>query len=179
MLLVAFKELVEHFPKAKLVIAGSGEEESNLKKLAHSLGIMPGVDFLGKVDEAQKVNLLQKAWVLVNPSYMEGWGITTIEANACGTPVVASNVPGLCESVINPHTGYLVEPENPHILSQKIAHILTNHSLRKKMSTHALEWAQNFTWQSSAQKSLKLLTGEREIPDQKDAGTQSEFALKL
>jgi len=47
---------------------------------------------LGRVTEDEKILLFQKAWMFVNPSFMEGWGLTTVEANACGTPAIASDV---------------------------------------------------------------------------------------
>src|SRR6185369_15768798 len=84
-LIKAFSIVVNKNPRSRLIIAGSGEEESNLKRLVRELNIKSKVQFVGKVSESDKVSLLQKAWVFVNPSFMEGWGITTVEANACGT----------------------------------------------------------------------------------------------
>ena len=91
----AAKKVISTNPKVKFVIAGFGEERKKLERLAEKLGIEKSVEFVGRVSEKEKINLYQKAWVFVNPSFIEGWGITTIEANACGTPVVASNVSGL------------------------------------------------------------------------------------
>jgi glycosyltransferase involved in cell wall biosynthesis len=71
------------------VIAGAGDDEEHLKHRAHSLGLEGQVTFLGFVSEAEKIRLLQEATLFVNPSLKEGWGITNIEANACGTAVVA------------------------------------------------------------------------------------------
>ena len=65
--------------------------------------------FLGRVSEAEKLQLLRRAWALVFASPKEGWGITNLEAAACGTPVVASNSPGIRESVHDGETGYLVD----------------------------------------------------------------------
>jgi glycosyltransferase involved in cell wall biosynthesis len=101
---------------------------------------------------------MQRAWVFVNPSMMEGWGITTIEANACGVPVVASNVPGLRESVQNPHTGYLVPYGDVDALATRITELLVSPELRGEMSKNAITWAQQFDWELSAQKTLALIT---------------------
>jgi glycosyltransferase involved in cell wall biosynthesis len=88
---------------------------------------------------------------------MEGWGITTIEANACGTPVVASRVSGLKDSVKNPHTGYLVDYGDVDGFANKITELLTNKSTRNSMSKEAYEWAKEFDWDISAANSLKLI----------------------
>lgn len=156
-LIKAFKKVKSKVPDARLVIAGSGEEEKNLKNLTRELGINKNVEFKGKVTEKEKVKLYQKAWVFVNPSMKEGWGITTIEANACGTPVVASDVSGLRDSVNNPHTGYLVEYGNINKFSQKIKNLIRDEKLSEKMSKNAVVWANRFSWKKSASQFASFL----------------------
>ncbi len=156
-LIKAFKKVEATNKKAKLIIAGKGDEEKPLKELVKKLGLEDKVEFKGKVSESEKVKLYQGAWVFVNPSMMEGWGITTIEANACGTPVVASDVPGLRESVNNPHTGYLVNYGDIQDMSKSITSIITNDILRKTMDEKSQDWAKGFSWTSSAKKFVSLL----------------------
>ncbi|MCL5667027.1 MAG: glycosyltransferase [Patescibacteria group bacterium] len=156
-LVKAFREVLARLPLARLVIAGSGEEERRLKSLAENLGLRQKVVFAGKVSEKEKLSLLQRAWVLVNPSLVEGWGITTIEANACGVPVVAANVSGLCDSVKNPHTGFLVAHGDVQGFSRKILLLLNNHDLRNKMGKEAIKWAKEFDWNKISQKGLQIL----------------------
>ena len=156
-LIRAFKEVLQEFPKANLSIAGFGEEAAKLKKLAHELGLKKEVEFLGKVSEDEKIGLMQKAWVFVNPSCMEGWGITTVEANACGTPVVASNVPGLRDSVSNPHTGFLVEYGRSDAFAEKIILLMKDKKLNEEKQRNAIKWAQNFDWEKSSIAFLKIL----------------------
>jgi glycosyltransferase involved in cell wall biosynthesis len=153
----AMKSLVEKNKDIKLVIAGSGENEGELKKLAKQLEIEKNVDFRGRVTEAEKAKLLAESWVFVQPSQMEGWGISVIEANACGTPVVASNVPGLRDSVQNPHTGYLVQQGNIDLFAARIDLILSNKNIRTDLSTNSVEWAKNFTWKKSADNFLDVI----------------------
>lgn len=148
--LQAALRVLEKVPQAEFVIAGDGEERSHLQTLAKKLNLRNRVRFLGQVTEAQKVRLLQRAWVFVNPSLMEGWGITTIEANACGTPVVASRVAGLKDSVRNPHTGFLVPYGDVVQFADKITDLLTNNQRREIMSQEAISWAKGFDWQTSA-----------------------------
>jgi glycosyltransferase involved in cell wall biosynthesis len=91
---------------------------------------------------------------------MEGWGITTIEGNACGTPAVASNVPGLRDSIKNPHTGYLVTYGSSDEFAQRIIEIVQNKELRQELSVNSLKWAKKFSWETSAQKCLRLFYKE-------------------
>lgn len=144
-------------PLAEIVIAGSGEEKGKLENLVESLGLNKKITFVGKISEAEKIQLYQKAWVAVNPSLKEGWGITTIEANACGTPVVASDVPGLRDSVRNPSTGFLAQYGNERDFSNKIIKILQDNDLRRNMEYKSVKWAERFDWQNSAEKTAHLL----------------------
>lgn len=156
-LILAFKNVIEHNSLARLIIAGSGEEEGNLKRLVGELGLDDKVFFAGKVSEQEKIRLLQEAWVAVNPSFMEGWGITTIEANACGTPMVAADVPGLRDSVRNPETGYLVPYGNSQAFAASILKLIENKQLRDHMGQEAVIWAQNFDWQKSSQDFMSII----------------------
>jgi glycosyltransferase involved in cell wall biosynthesis/O-antigen/teichoic acid export membrane protein len=156
-LLNAAQKIFEKVPNAQLLIAGEGEEHHRLQQLADRLGISDKVEFLGRVSEEMKGELYKTAWVFVNPSYMEGWGITTIEANACGTPIVASRVAGLVDSVKNPHTGFLVTYGDVDAFAERIGQLLTDTRLRTQMSQEAIVWAGEFTWEKSAKKALEVL----------------------
>ncbi len=156
-LIKAFTKVSKKIPYAKLVIAGDGESRHELKLLAKKLGIMNKIIFTGRISEERKIKLMQESWVLVNPSLMEGWGITTIEANACGTPVVASDVPGLRDSIKNPHTGLLVPYGNVNAFADKIVVLLKNEKIRNKMQRNCVEWASFFSWNNSVRKSIKIL----------------------
>lgn len=161
--ILSASRIIEKYPDVQFVIAGDGEEREKLSQLTKQLNLESNITFLGKVSQEEKRDLMQKAWVFVNPSFMEGWGITVLEANACGTPVVASDVPGLRDSVRNPHVGYLVDYADVNGFSKKIMRIITHTDLREKMSFSAVQWARQFKWNQSAQKSLKILTkGTRE-----------------
>ena len=159
-LLKAFRLVLSKTPTARLVIAGSGEEESKLKKIARELQIDRHVDFKGKVSDDEKLYLLQSSWMLVNPSMMEGWGITTIEANACGTPIIASDVPGLRDSIRSPHTGFLVPYGDWRAFAARIETIIQNEKLREAMSSNATEWASGFDWRRGSKIFLSVIKGE-------------------
>jgi glycosyltransferase involved in cell wall biosynthesis/O-antigen/teichoic acid export membrane protein len=165
-LIKAFRFVVNQIADSKLIIAGSGEEETKLRKLTHDLSLTKNVEFRGHVTEEEKWDLMHKAWVFVNPSFMEGWGITTIEANACGVPVVAADVPGLRDSVKNPHTGFLVEHGNSSAFAQKITLLLEDSRLRKELGQNALEWAQNFYWEKTSSDFLNIIREETMVAKQ-------------
>jgi len=151
----AMKKVIDQLPQVKVIIAGDGEERNKLKKLVKKLDV--NIQFLGKVTEKKKVELYQKAWVFVNPSFMEGWGITSIEANACGTPVIASNVPGLRDSVNNPHSGYLFTYGKIDELAKLTTRLIKDDDLRTRLSSESIQWAKQFDWKTSSAKSLEIL----------------------
>ncbi len=157
-LIKAFRQVSENLPEARLVIAGTGDEEESLQEFAASLGLSPEqVEFTGFVSEEEKRRLLQRAWVLVNPSFMEGWGIVSIEANACGTPVIASDVSGLRDSVAHDRSGFLVPYGDDWAFAERILQVLEDGRLREKMSRQAKEWAEQFTWKKSGRSFMAIL----------------------
>ncbi|MGH7676701.1 MAG: glycosyltransferase family 4 protein, partial [Gemmatimonadales bacterium] len=95
-------------PDVELEIAGKGEDRRRLEALAATLGVAPAVRFLGFVTDEEKRRRMRRAWAVVFPSPKEGWGISNVEAAACGTPALASDSPGLRESVRHGESGYLV-----------------------------------------------------------------------
>lgn len=162
-LIHAAQTLVARLPDIRVVIAGDGPGKAALIKLTQKLGLEQVITFTGRVSEPEKIRLYQSAWVFVNPSLIEGWGITTIEANACGTPVVASNVAGLRDAVHNPHSGLLVPYGNVEEFVSKIALILTDTPLRRRMSRESVTWANQFAWDKSATQSIVLLANKQTI----------------
>jgi glycosyltransferase involved in cell wall biosynthesis len=135
---------------ARLVIAGTGEALARIRALVAELGLAAHVEVPGFVDEAEKVRLLQRAHVVAQPSEKEGWGLTVIEANACGTPVVAAAVPGLQDSVRDGETGLLVPPRDEQALAAALVRVLGDPALRERLAAGALAWARRFTWENAA-----------------------------
>jgi glycosyltransferase involved in cell wall biosynthesis/O-antigen/teichoic acid export membrane protein len=163
-LIEAFVEVHARIPSAKLVIAGDGDDISRLKHFAQACELGDAVEFWGKITEAEKLQLMQEAWVVVNPSMMEGWGITTIEANACGTPVVAADVPGLHESVRHEETGLLVPYGDSTALTEEIMYLLSHTEVREQMEVHAQQWASNFDWEKSSKQFADVIIDDGSIP---------------
>lgn len=156
-LIIAFKYVKEKVPEAKLVIAGKGDNYKELITLSKKLGIFDSINFVGEVLEEEKVKLLQKAWIFVTPSEKEGWGITVIEANACGTPVIAYDVPGLRDSVKHGYNGLLVEDGNIEALANTIIKVLKDNELRERLSKNAIKWAKHFSWDKSAKEFERVI----------------------
>ena len=156
-LIKASKNIIQAVPDVRIIIAGEGADRRNLERLVSKYNLQAYFQFTGRVTEPEKILLYQRAWVFVNPSLIEGWGITTIEANACGTPVVASNVPGLRDAVNNPHSGILIPYGNSKEFASAISELLTNATLRKRMSRESVMWASRFDWDKSAKDAMEIL----------------------
>ncbi|MCX6134102.1 MAG: glycosyltransferase family 4 protein [Ignavibacteriales bacterium] len=158
-LLRAFQIVLKDVPDAQLKIIGDGDFRAELQRLAGELGIAERVEFTGYVSESEKVRQLHQMTLAVNCSAKEGWGLTVIEANACGVPVVASDVPGLRDSVVDEKTGFLYEFGNIEQLAQKITLVLRDENLRNRMRVNAIAWGRSFNWEESAGKMIGFLEG--------------------
>jgi glycosyltransferase involved in cell wall biosynthesis len=159
LLLRVMPQILRTYPNASLWIVGQGDARPKLEQLARQLEILPHVKFLGFVDEREKVRLLQQAWVFVNPSMIEGWGLSTLEANACGTPSVVFDVPGLRDAVLDERTGFVVPEGDLDGLFQKISVLLGDAQLRERQQRNAVDWSRRFNWDESARSMLALLEG--------------------
>ena len=159
-LITAFSQVVKDIPNATLTIAGEGESQPVLEALVKKLNLESYIKFVGRVLESAKPALFAKAWVSVQPSSMEGWGITVIEANAAGTPVIASDVPGLRDSVRNPHTGLLVTWDNREKWVDAISKVIKDEPFRKSLSAEAQLWSKKFSWEKSTNEFLKVIQKE-------------------
>ena len=153
----AFSQVLGQYKDARLTIAGEGESLESLQKLVSALHIGYAVTFMGKVPEEEKVRLLARSWAALQPSSFEGWGITVIEANATGTPVIASNVNGLKDSVVNGKTGILVPPKRVSAFTQTMEELITRQKYRETLSKQALTWSRNFCWEDSAKNFYQII----------------------
>ncbi len=146
----AVNRLIRSGVSARLVVAGRGDRAAALASLVRRLGIGEHVEFPGFVPEEEKLRLLRRAWVHVLTSPKEGWGISNLEAAACGTPSVASDSPGLRDSVVDGETGYLVPHGDVEALSARIGSLLQQPALRDRMGAAARAFAERHTWDRAA-----------------------------
>jgi len=151
----AFAEL--KLPEARMEIAGTGDYRASLEGLVKSLGLTERVKFLGFIPEEQKVHLLRRAWASVLASPKEGWGISNLEAAACGTPVIAANSPGIRESVVNGETGFLVPQNDYHAMSASMRGLVKSRDLVDVLGVAARRFAETFTWDRAANETLAHL----------------------
>jgi len=144
--LEAIRHLLPVLPDIHLLVVGDGGARSTLEAQAREMGLATHVTFTGFVSETAKVAYIRRAHVVVNTSDKEGWGLTVLEANACGLPVVASDVPGLRDAVRDGESGVLVPHEDVGRLAETLRRLLEDAAWRARLSAGAREWAQRFSW---------------------------------
>ncbi len=135
---------------AVLEIAGAGDYRPRLEALVRSLALGERVRFLGFVTEGEKLALLRRAWAVALASPKEGWGLTNVEASACGTPVVASNSPGIRESVRDGETGFLVPHGDVAAMAAAFARLAADRSLVAAMGAKGRTFAETLSWDRCA-----------------------------
>jgi glycosyltransferase involved in cell wall biosynthesis len=148
----AFKIVKSKVPDAELWIIGDGYFSGKLMRIA-----VEGVRFLGSVSNEERRELIKKAWVLVNPSVREGFGLNVVEANALGVPCVAYDVAGLRDAVISDETGLLVKSGDVDALGEAIFQILESDVLRVRLSEKALAYSRGFSWDKVADEFLNVI----------------------
>ena len=156
-LLYAVVSLRKEFPLLSVKIVGEGDALSDLKMLATSLGIQDTITFTGFVSEGEKTKILQESEIVVNTSSKEGWGLTVIESNACGTPVVAADSPGLRDSLRDGYNGLLYPYGDIEVLVSSIRRLFKERDLLGEMERNAIKWSKKFDWEVSARGILKLM----------------------
>lgn len=157
----SFAGILSEYPRARLIIAGQGDARPELEQLVAQLDIGNSVEFAGFVTEEQKANLFRHAWVHMLTSSKEGWGITNIEAAACGTPTIASDVPGLRDSIKHEVTGYLVPHGDVAALTTRLKEVLARPELRASLSAQAVAYAQQFAWDKTADRMEAFFDSQR------------------
>jgi len=164
-LIRATSELVKHTPllRHKLIVnvigGASGantEEVDRLKELSSWLGIDDVVRFAPPVSRTDLPQWYRAADLVVVPSYSESFGLVALEAQACGTPVVATAVGGLRTAVADGISGVLVDGHDPKAWSSVIARLLQEPQRRVLLSMGAIEHASHFGWDATARGTLDI-----------------------
>ena len=150
----AFARVRERIPAARLWMVGDGPIRSRLERQAPD-----GVTFFGRTSEERKFEVLRRAHLLLFPAVREGWGLTVLEANSQGTPVVGYDVPGLRDSIRPRETGELVTSGNPAAMGDMAAILLIDGAARERMARNALSWASKFSWERTAEGFLHRIEG--------------------
>ena len=153
----AMPRILERVPEAAYWIAGEGDFRPALEEKIRAAGLERSVHTLGYKDGQEKLAVLEKTRVLVYTSPKEGWGLSVIEANAMGIPTVASDAPGLRESVRDGETGFLVPHGDVPILADRLADLLCDDALWGRMGQAGIRWASRFNWDTMANETEELL----------------------
>ena len=115
------------------------------------------MEFFGFVDEKTKKDLLSTSHAMLFPAVREGWGLTVIEANRCGTPVIGYAVPGLRDSICHGTNGYLVKSGDIEGMAGATSSLLKNKEELKQLSFKSIEYSKQFSWDKSADEFLSVL----------------------
>lgn len=163
LLLEAIPEVRCNFPEFRVDLVGDGPDRQRLEDIARTLGVDTNVTFYGHVDDQERDQVLAMAWLTVNPSVGEGWGLSVIEANAHGLPAIAFRVPGLRDAVRDGRTGWLVDEGTP--LASPIIdalRVLSDQNEAEAWRMRARRWAAGFSWDDTAGRIASVLVVERD-----------------
>ncbi len=151
----AFSEVLRTgVPDARLKVVGPRDQRyPEASELASRLGIESSVEWAGYLTDAQLLEAYRQATVLALPSFYEGFGLPVVEAMACGTPVVCSNVASLPE--VAGDAAIMVDPEDCAELAGALRHVLTDGGLRADLRDKGLKRAAKFSWRRTAELTLE------------------------
>lgn len=158
------QRLMGEFPALTLVIVGDGPFRSEVENYIKAQGLQDKVHLTGFISEEEKIDRLQRATVHLQSSYKEGWGLSVIEANCCGCPVVANDTTGLRDSCRDNENGLLYKYCDIDDGASKVRKILTDDALRKRLVARGYEWGNSFSWERNTHEILECL---KEIVDSK------------
>jgi D-inositol-3-phosphate glycosyltransferase len=131
-------------------------EMARLRALSNALGLAGTVIFLGKRGQDTLPYYYSAAEAVVMPSHYESFGMVALEAMACGTPVIASEVGGLAYLVQDGETGFTVPDHDPEALADRLISLLLDHNLRSQMSERAAEYARDYAWEKIAAQIVEM-----------------------
>jgi len=149
-LLKALPLILWKIPEVKLIVVGikpSGDYQQFIQGLIERSHIRDNVIFTGKIDFSDLVYSYLSSDLVIIPSIYEAFAIVALEAGICSKPVIASNIGGLNEAVVDGETGFLVDVRNPTLLAEAITKILSDNSLARRLGENARKRIlENFTW---------------------------------
>lgn len=155
-LIEAAKQILKEFNQTLFLIVGDGPLRNHLVSHLEKMNLSDNFAFLGDVSEKALPTLYNCADIFVLPSIQEGQGIALLEAQATAKPIVAFDVGGIREAIIDRETGLLVKPDSRE-LADALMKLLVNWSLREKMGRRGREFVMdNFSWDICAQKMLQV-----------------------
>jgi len=164
-LIKAAAEILKHTPqlRSRMLIAicggpsGSGlDHPDSLVELATSLGIADIVKFVPPTNRDELVKWYQAATLCVVPSYSESFGLVAIEAQACGTPVIAARVGGLPTAVRDGISGVLIDGHDEKVWAKEILRVTSDENLQSRLAVGAIDHASHFGWEDTTDKLIEV-----------------------
>jgi len=150
----------------KLIIAGEGPERDKLEKIIREMGLNDRVSLPGRMTHEEIVSLLNRASIYVMSSVTEGFPKALVEAMACGTPVITTDV-GSCAEIVG-DTGIVVRPQDTAALAEALNRLAENHELRKRLGQLGARRAREFSWKVSTDVVLRAYRAMINIEIQDD-----------
>jgi glycosyltransferase involved in cell wall biosynthesis len=152
-IVAAFELAKQKIPNLQLIIAGddTGRFARRVRVMVEASPYRESIQFLGRVSQEKKMELMQKAHLLCAAAVREGWGLIVTEANSQGAPAVVFDIHGLRDSVKNNVTGWICEKNTPEGMSTKIQSALQNQITYEKVRLAAWQWSQELTFDRSYQ----------------------------
>jgi L-malate glycosyltransferase len=170
-----FLDKIDEPEEIELHLAGEGIYMDEYKRLAESLGIYERVKFLGRIKHETVPDFITSMNVMVISSLIESFGVSAVEAQACGVPVIATNVGGLPEVVIDHETGYIVPSENPDAIAEKLFLLYSDASKRKELGEKGRQHVTaHYDWEENSKRMSDLYS---EIVSNKGESSH-EYATK-
>lgn len=163
----------DNYPLKAVIVGGEGRghpDTEELEKLAQNLGVEGQLSMVGRVPQEELSLFYSAADVCVVPSYYESFGLTALEAMACGTPVVASRVGGLPYVIQDGRTGYLAEKRSPEAFAPLLERLFADEDLRSQMGREAQRRVISFGWRYTAER-IATLYNQLCVPGRKGLAT--------
>jgi glycosyltransferase involved in cell wall biosynthesis len=162
-LIKAVKQISDQGVDITLDLVGSGDTEGEYRELVESLQVQDQIEFRGYISREEIPNFYAQAHVFVLPSYNEGMSVATLEAMACGLPVVVSRTPGTEELVREGENGFTFEWGDIELLTQLLLKLDSDRALARQMALVSRMQAKKFSWDSSAKKFDLLFFSQNNI----------------
>lgn len=157
-LICALKYVKKNIKNINLSIVGDGEEKPYIQKLIHQFDLSDNVQFLGNLEHEKVFQIMASSCLLVLPSLSEGLPNVLLEAMASGTPVIATNVGGMPEVIINKRNGFIIQSKEPKKIAEKIVLICKNPDYRKEISKNNLKDVKNYSISHVSDELIKIYT---------------------
>jgi glycosyltransferase involved in cell wall biosynthesis len=155
----AFEIAKSTMPDLRLIIAGASEGRYGdmVLKMIKFSKYKDSIEYLGKVSKEKKIELMQKAHLLLVTSVKEGWGLVITEANSQGTPAIVYNVDGLRDAVKNKQTGLVCVQNTPVNLATNIVNLLDDQEKYQSFRTNAWEWSKEINFANSYKQFITVI----------------------